>query len=113
MGSVPLENLIHAGALKRWILVGAHKGVPMKGREGPCAFLSLSFPSWVMEVAGLAPACHPVRTCLLHFQSSGPANHELPPPKVVSPNIPFLSELYFDGVMLLQAFQLPWRWTAL
>lgn len=82
MGSVPLENLIHAGALERWSLVEAHKGVAMKGIEGPCAFLSLSFPSWVMEVAGLAPACHPVMTCLLHFQSNGTANHELHPQKL-------------------------------
>lgn len=36
-----------------------------------------------------------------------------PTPKAVSPNIAFLSELHFDGVMLLRAFQLPWWWTAL
>lgn len=70
---------------ERWSLVGAHKGVPMKGIEGPCAFLSLYFPSWVMEVAGLAPACRPTMTCLLHFQSNVPANHELPPPTSCEP----------------------------
>lgn len=59
--------------------MGAHKGVPMKGIEGPCAFFSLSFPSWVMEVAGLVPACPPAMMYLLHFQSNVPANHELFP----------------------------------